>query len=167
MEETHSILGDARLWVGIGFFLFMGLSLWKLLPHLTKALDAYSSRISQELKEAKALRAEAETLLKAAKEKAKTAESDARAITKQAEIEAKLVSEEMQKEIEREIARKLKLADENITRAKNAAIENIRKQAVDNAISAATQALKEEFTATKNSEKLVEKSLRLISRDIT
>jgi len=166
MEILSDIIHDPRGWVAIGVVLFAGLAAWKIWPVMGKSLDQYGEKIAAEIQEAEQLKAEAAKLLVEAKKKAKAAEKNAQEIIERAHFEAKLIADEAEKEIEREIEQKMQLAEEKITRAKDQAMENVRKSAVDNAIAAASKILSEEFQTSKNSERLVEKSLRLISSDI-
>lgn len=159
-------LSDPTIWVGLGFFIFVGLAAWKVWPPMGKGLDDYGTKIANEIKQAEALKAEAQTLLADARKKATAAERQATEIVERAKFESKLIADEAEKEIERELERKMKMADEKISRAQEAAMENIRHKAIEQAIEAATETLKNELQTAKTSEKLVEKSLRLISSDI-
>ncbi len=163
----HEFISEPASWVAIGFLIFIALAAWKVWPALGGSLDQYGAKIAAEIQEAEQLKIEAAKLLVEAKKKAKQAEQNAQEIIERAHFEAKLIADEAEKEIERELERKMAMADEKISRAKDAAVEHVRVRAVDNAIAAATKTLSEEFQSTKSSEKLVEKSLRLISSDIS
>lgn len=166
MEVLSDIIHDPRGWIAIGFLLFLALAAWKIFPVMGKSLDQYGEKIAAEIQQAEALKAEAAALLAEAKKKAKAAEQNANEIIERAHFEAKLIADEAEKEIEREIENKMQLAEEKITRAKEQAIENVRKSAVEKAIAAASKTLSEEFSNSKTSDKLIEKSLQLISSDI-
>lgn len=167
MEALNHIIREPGAWVGIGFLIFLAIAARYVFPKLGGALDDYGSKISKEIEEAKALKEEAAELLREAKKKSSAAERSANEIVERAKFEAKLIADEAEKEIEREIERKLALAEEKIARAQDAAVENIRKKAVENAIDSAAETLRKEFQTAKSSEKLVDKSLRLISNDIS
>lgn len=159
------LLQDPTVWVGIGFFIFVALFVWKAFPLLGKGLDDYGNKIATEIATAQALRKEAQELLDAAEKKSAAAERNASEIIERAKFEAKLIADEAEKDIEREIERKMKIAEEKIQRAEVAAVENVRKKAVEKAIEAASEAIRKELTGAK-SEQLVEKSLRLISNKL-
>lgn len=167
MNIVMQIITEPAGWVGIGVLLFIALAAWKIFPVMGKSLDQYSIQIAEEIKEAEELRAQAEALLQDAKKKSAAAERTANEIIERAKFEAKLIADEAEKDIEREIENKMALVEEKINRAKDQAVEHVRTRAVDNAIADASKILQEEFKSSNKSEKLIEKSLRLISGDIS
>ena len=159
-------INDPTAWVGIAFLIFFALVAWKIFPKLGVALDSYGAKIAAEIQQATQLREQAEKLLAEAQKKSKAAEQNANEIIERARFEAKLIGDEAEKEIEREIEYKMQLAEEKITRAQSVAMEHVRTRAVDNAIAEATKVLSEEFQNPKSSERLIEKSLHLISGNL-
>ncbi len=154
-------------WVAIAFLIFAYFTVRKLFPKLGSSLDSYSAKISKEIEEAKVLKAEAEQLLLTAQKKSAEAERTASEIVERAKFDAKLIADEAEKDIEREIDRKMKIAEEKIKNAESAAVEHVRNRAVEIAVNAATEILTKELQAEKTSEKLVEKSIRLISSNLS
>ena len=91
------LLRDPEFWVGIGTLIFLGILLWKRVPHLVaSALDARAASIAKELDEARRLRAEAETLLAEYQAKRAAAEQEASSIVAEAKAEASRFGAEAQ-----------------------------------------------------------------------
>lgn len=134
-----------EFWESIGFLVFIGLLIYlKVHKTLANSLDARTARIKKELKEAEALRAEAEQLLASFQSKKAEAEAEAAAIIKQAETEAELIAHEAQERVAEFIRRRTKQAEEKIAAAESAAAAEVRAAAADAATKAAEIVLKTE-----------------------
>ena len=129
-------------------------------------LDAHSAKIKEEIEQAAKLRQEAQEVLDQAQRKANEAERTANEIIERARFDSKQIADDAEREIEREMERKIKLAEEKIGRAEAQALENIRKKAVESAVEAAKTILTNELSNKANKDKLVEKSIRLMSSNV-
>ena len=88
---AFGIVGPAA-WVSLAMLAFIGILVWKKVPSLiVGGLDTKIAEIKKQLEEAKALRAEAETLRKEYADKIANAEKDAVAMLDHAKVEADLI----------------------------------------------------------------------------
>ena len=134
MDSHHA----AELWVAVGFFMVVGLLLWKRVPGLiAKMLDDRAAVISAELNEASRLRAEAAALLADYQKRAASAEAEAQGIVAEAKAEATRFAEESRAALKAQIERREKAASEKIAQAEAAALNEIRALAADAAINGA------------------------------
>ncbi len=166
VEHETSLFEDPTTWVGVAIVAFLVLAVTKIWPKLAAALDGYSANIRAEIENANALKAEAQALLVQTQRKAAEAERMADEILERAKFEAKQIADEAEKEIEREIERKMKLAEDKIKRAEDAALENVRRKAVESAIEAAREILEGELAKSDKKQKLIDKSIKLISSNV-
>lgn len=130
-------------WVGIAFFLFVGLLVYLRVPSLiAKALDDRADAIRKELDDARKLREEAENLLADYQKKAREAEEEAQGIIDQAKREAEALANETRAALQESVARRARQAEEKIARAEQQAVGEVRAAAVEAAISTAEKILK-------------------------
>lgn len=133
-----------EFWVFVAFVLFMGLlAYYKVFQAIGKALDDRADAIRQELDDARHLREEAQKLLADYKRKSLEAEEEARDIIEQARREAEALAAETRKSLADQLERRSKLAEEKIARAEAQALGEVRGTAVDAALAAAEQILKQ------------------------
>lgn len=146
-------------WVGIAFFLFVGLLIYYGVPGLIgKALDDRADAIRKELDEARRLREEAQDLLADYQRKAREAEQEAQTIIDQAKREAEAVAAETRQGLQESVARRTKQAEEKIARAESQAVGEVRAAAVETAISTAEKILREK-AAGETGERLISESI--------
>lgn len=153
------ILHEAEFWVGVGFFIVVGLIIYKRVPGMIgRALDARAAAIAKELDAARKLREEAQALLEQYQRKQRDADKEAEAIIIEARAEAERYAKEAQVALKSQIERRAKAAQDKISQAEAQAIAEIRNLAADAAAAAA-----EKLIATKLDEKrageLIKKSL--------
>ncbi len=129
---------NAELFVAVGFVLFVIL-LGYLGVHKTisLALDGRIASITNELEEARRLRAEAKALLASYKEKLDHAEAQAEAIVAQARLESELLAKETAQRMVEFVERHRKQAEAQIAIAESQATSEVRAAAADAAVKAA------------------------------
>lgn len=137
-------LYEAEFWVGVAFFIFVGL-LWKMgaFKAIGGGLDSRSAAIKSELDQAKSLREEAEKVLAEYKKKQKEAEAEAKAIIDAAKTEAQELASEAGKRMEEFVARRTKMAETKIAQAEAQALADVRAAAADTSVKAAERILAE------------------------
>ena len=129
---------NAELFVAVGFLLFVAL-LGYLGVHktITGAHDGRISSITNELEEARRLRAEAKALLSSYQVKLVEAEAQAVAIVEQARRESELLAQETEQRMIDFVERHRKQAEAQILMAESQATSEVRAAAVDAAVKAA------------------------------
>lgn len=128
----------ATFWATAGLVLFLALVVYLKVPGmLAKSLDERADRITNELAEAKRLRAEAQALLAEYQKKRKEAEAEAANIVAAAEREAEALTAEAKQKTDEFVARRTMLSEQKIKQAEVDAINSVRATAVDIAIAAA------------------------------
>lgn len=153
----------AEFWVLIAFILFVGILIWKRVPSLISGmLDARATAIRSELDEARRLREEAQQLLSDYQRKAREAEEEAKGIIEQAQREARALAEETRKTLAEQVERRTKTAEEKIARAEAQAVSEVRATAVDLAVAASEQLLKDRVQGSA-AEALTQASIRDLS----
>ena len=138
------MLHDPEFWVAVAFVIFMGV-LWRVgaFKAIGSGLDSRSSRIQQELDEARRLREEAEKVLAEYKKKRTEAEGEAKAIIAQAQSEATELAAEAERRMEEFVARRTKMAETKISQAETQAMSDVRAVAAETAVRAAERILGE------------------------
>ena len=138
-EGGPSALGiEDYQWVSIAMLVLIGVFIWKKVPGLiTGGLDNKIAEIKAQLDEAKALRAEAETLRDEYAAKIATAEKDAEAMMEGAQKEADAILEKAQADSEAMVARRKQMAEDKIAAAEREAVDGVRASAANAAATAA------------------------------
>lgn len=156
------IIYNASFWVGLCFFLFLGLLVYKKVPGLiAQSLDKRADAIRQELDEAQRLREEASAMLADYERKQRDAEKEAAAIVKQAQSDSEALAKETRENLKATLERRAKVAEEKIARAEEQAINDVRASAVRVAIAAAEQIIDKKMTPAA-SKKLVDESIKSV-----
>ncbi len=128
----------ATFWATVGLVLFLALAVYLKVPTmLAKSLDERADKITNELKEAKRLREEAQALLVEYQRKRKDAETEAAQIVAAAEREAEMLTAEAKQKTDEFVARRTALSEQKIAQAESDAITAVRSAAVDLAVAAA------------------------------
>ena len=154
----------AEDWVAVAFALFVILFFFKVLPKINTMLDSRTAKIASELKQASALRAEAEKLLASAKKKSSDAETAAIEMIATAKAEAKRIATKAETDMNEEAARKMVIVKKKIKRAEQQAVETVKKEAVEEASKIATNILS--LSAAKNHKSLLTESIAKITSSI-
>jgi len=128
----------AQIWAQVALLIFLGVIVYLKVPGIaTRALDARSAKIADELNSAKQLRDEAQALLIEYQAKRETAEADAAEILASAKREADALMEETRQKTADYVARRTALSEQKIKQAETDAVAAVRSAAVDLAVSAA------------------------------
>jgi F-type H+-transporting ATPase subunit b len=132
---------DSYQWVSLAMLILIGVFVWKKVPGMiTGGLDAKIAEIRQQLDEAKALRAEAETLRDEYAAKIASAEKDAEAMMEGASREADAILAKAEADSEAMVARRKRMAEDKIAAAEREAVDGVRASAA-NAAAAASRAI--------------------------
>ncbi len=134
--------------VMIAFLVFVGILVWKKVPALFgKLLDDRAAQIKADLDEAKALRAEAKTLLESYDAKQKDVQEQSGRIIAQAKADAEAAAAAAKADLAQSITRRLAAAKDQIASAEAAAIAQVRNQAISVAVAVAGDILSKQSTA--------------------
>ncbi len=137
---------SAEFWVGVGFFLFLGiLGFFGVHKTLLKALDARGTRVSDELNEAKRLRLEAEKLLADFEARRAASEQEAANLIEDAKAEAARMSVAAKASVEDFITRRTAQAELKIAQAEISAISDVKSVATNVAIAASHTIIKDQM----------------------
>ena len=141
-------LHNTNFVVLISFLLFIGVLIYTGVPTmLANALDARAARIKADLDEAKALRAEAMTLLGSYEAKQKEVLEQSARIIALAKEEAQAAAAKAKDDLAQSIARRLAAAEEQIAAAEAGALRQVRESAITVAVAAAAEVLAKQATA--------------------
>ncbi|NJM33821.1 MAG: F0F1 ATP synthase subunit B [Rhodomicrobium sp.] len=152
-----------ELWVLVSFVLFLALLVYYKIPNkIAKALDDRADRIETELKEARRLREEAQSILADYQRKRRDAEKEAEDIIAMARREAQFYAEESRKALNESLQRRVKLAEEKISRAEEQAVLEIRSRSADAAAAVAEAVIAKELKG-QSAEDLVTKTIKEVS----
>lgn len=157
-----AVFHSAEFWVAVAFAIFLALTLKPALRVVTGALDGRIAKIREEIEEAQRLREEAQSTLAAYQRRQREALQEAEKIIEHAREEAERTRARAEAELEESIRRREQQAAEKIAQAEEAALEDIRNRAVDLAISATANLLKEKLTG-KPGEKLISDAIKGLS----
>jgi F-type H+-transporting ATPase subunit b len=154
----------AETWVYLSVALFFALLVYKgAHKAILGSLDARIQKVKDQLAEAAALRAEAETLKAEALAKQQQAEKTAADIVAHAKSEAAQIITDASANAEAMIARRTKMAEDKIAAAERAAADEVRATAASLATAAAQQLLKDKLDATAQA-KLVDQAIGELDR---
>ncbi len=117
---------ESWVYVSVSIFLILAVVLGKLPQRIAQGLDARIAAVKRQLDEAKAVRAEAEALLKEAMASREAATKDAEAIVARAHSEAAELVAESQKAAALTIERRTAAAEAKIAAAERAAEADLR-----------------------------------------
>ncbi len=134
-------------WVFVAIIIFALLAGRKISSALTGLLDARTAAVAAALKEASALKAEAEAMLSGAKQAQAQAMQDAADIVTNAKAEAARLAAALAAEAHATAARRERMATDRIKAAEAAALAEIRATAIDVAAAASHALLREGFGA--------------------
>lgn len=141
-------LNNTDIVVTIGFLVFVAILGYLKVPGLLASkLDERAVRIKADLDEARALREEAQALFASYERKQKEVKEQADEIVANAKLDAERAAETAKEEIRRSVARRLATATDQIDAAEKAAIRQIKDRAVNVAVAAASDVLRERIKA--------------------
>lgn len=158
MHHYEHFWHDPKFWVAVSFVLFFLLLGKKLWGAISGALDGRAATIRRQLDEASRLRAEAETMLKAAEAERAAAAQEAEALLARAHDEAQRVAAAALAEAEASAKRRERMALDRIAAAEASAVADVRNAAAEIAGAAARAVLAETLDANADAA-LVDSSL--------
>jgi len=137
---------DATAAVALGFVIFVGVLIYfKVQKMILGALDERAGRIRNELEEAQRLREEAQALLASYERKQREALREAEAMRQHAREEAEREAQTAAAKLEENLKRREQLALEKVALAEAQAEQEVRAAAIDAAIAAAGQVIREKL----------------------
>ncbi|MFO1210830.1 MAG: ATP F0F1 synthase subunit B [Amaricoccus sp.] len=153
-------LNNTEIVVSIGFVIFVGVLIYFRVPNLiAQKLDERAIRIKAELDEARALRDEAQTLLASYERRQAEVKAQAEDIVTAARAEAQRAAEQAKVDIAQSVERRMHTATEQIAAAEQAAVRQIRDEAVNVAIAAAGDVLRDN-TKAQDANRLIDAAIR-------
>ena len=142
---------DPTFWVAICVLAFLGFLFFKGVHKVMgTALDARSTKISEELAEARRLREEAQALLASYKRKQKEAEDLADDIVKKARHDAELMAVNARKDMAERLERRTAAAEAKIKSAEVQALNEVRAKAADVSLEAAEALLRSDLKSSQH-----------------
>lgn len=139
---------DPSFWVAVCVILFFALLFWKgAHKALGGALDERAEKIKTELEQAQKLREDAQILLASFQRRAKEAEEQAEDIVKNARRDAELMAAQTRKDLTERLERRAAMAEAKIATAEAQALAEVRARAVDIAVAAAENLLRDNLKA--------------------
>jgi F-type H+-transporting ATPase subunit b len=139
--ELLGLSGEGWVYVGLTIFILIAIFVAKAPKTITDLLDARIAETRRTLDEARAIRAEAEALLKNAQAQSQASAGDAAAIVENAEAEAKTLLADAKKQAVDLTARRAKMAEDKIAAAERSAVAEVRAKAASAAASVAAQVI--------------------------
>lgn len=134
--------------VTLSFLLFIAVLVWFRVPQIIGGLlDKRAEGIRNDLAEARRLREEAQEIYASYERRQREVKTQADEIVANAKREAVIEAEKAKKALQASIERRLKAAEEQISSAEGDAVRAVRDQAIQTAISAATEILGKQATA--------------------
>jgi F-type H+-transporting ATPase subunit b len=132
------------MWIALAMIAVFAILIWKKVPAaVAKALDQKIDAIREQLREAEALREEAEQLKAEYAAKAAAAEAEAAAMVERARNEADALIEKARSDADALVERRGKMAEEKIAAEERSAVQQIRAAAADAAARAAARIIAE------------------------
>lgn len=145
------MFASTTFWVGVAFFIFLGIVALKGGKSILALLDARSDSIRKTLEEAQSLHEDAQQVLADYKRKQRDAIKEAEDIVDHAKREADRLRQDAETALEVALNRRLQQADEKIKRAEATAIQEVRNTAIEVAITATRTLLEHNVSAAKAS----------------
>jgi F-type H+-transporting ATPase subunit b len=148
---SSSPWAHGTFWVLVAVIIFIVVFGAKIAVPLRNLLDSRADTVRRSLDEAAQLKAEAEAMLVDARKKRTQALAEAKDILARAREEAARTAAELTAEAELRARARERMVEERIQSAQASAIAHVRSTAVDVAIAATAQALREGLTAAEDS----------------
>lgn len=140
---------DPTFWVGLAFVLTVALIAKPIWRGVAGSLDERADKIRDQIEEARKLREEAQALLADYQRKQRDALSEAENIVAQAGEEADRMKSEAAEHLEQTIERRKAQALDRIAQSEAQAIASVRDTAVDVAVAAAEQLIKDRVSGDR------------------
>lgn len=152
-------LSNTDFVVLLAFLLFIAVLFYFKVPSLLSGmLDKRAEGITSDLKEARALREEAQTLLASYERKQQEVQDQADRIVTAAKAEAVEAADQARADLEKSIVRRIAAAEEQIQSAQDAAVKEVRDQAIVVAVAAAKAVIAKQLSAS-DANALIDKAI--------
>lgn len=139
---------DATVYVSLAMLVFIGILIWKKVPAaITGMLDNKIAEISKQLKEAEALRLDAESLKAEYEAKLADAAKEADEMRARADAEAEALVAKAKADATALIARRKQMAEDRIAAAEATALSEVRSAAAKAATDAAAKLIADKHDA--------------------
>ncbi|AQA00716.1 F0F1 ATP synthase subunit B [Sphingopyxis sp. QXT-31] len=139
---------DATVYVSLAMLVFIGILIWKKVPAaITGMLDNKIAEISKQLKEAEALRLDAESLKAEYEAKLADAAKEADEMRARADAEAEALVAKAKADATALIARRKQMAEDRIAAAEATALSEVRAAAAKAATEAAARLIADKHDA--------------------
>lgn len=158
-EEFYHV---PTFWVAIAFVVFVSLAWKPLVRFLTHALDARAARIDKDLRDAIALREEAQSLLAEYQKKQRENLEEAKRIVEQTKADAKAMADKAEQDLRDTLEKRKALAMEKIAQAEREAVRMVQQNVVDIALSAS----REIISKNSNAEGMIDSALDDINQKL-
>lgn len=155
----------AEFWIAAAFVAFVGVLIKFAYRRIVDALDSRADGIKDEIEEAKRLREEAQQLLANYQRKHRDAVKEAEEIIEQAKGDATRMAAQAAADLETEVKRRTELAFAKIARAEAQVIQDVRNMAVDLAVRAAGQLVRDRL-GEEQAGKIVDNAISELSRKV-
>lgn len=159
------ILKSPEFWILLAFLAFVGVIAKKGYRKITEVLDKRSAAIRDELDEAERLREEAQALLADYRKKQRAAAEETEAILAQARAAAERKSEQAKADLDTFVRRRAELARQAISRAEAKALKEVRDAAVDAALAATAELIKERLDE-KRADEMIDHAISEVSKKL-
>jgi F-type H+-transporting ATPase subunit b len=141
--HTAAFYEEPVFWVAVAFFIFLGVAIRYVWPPLRGMLDSRTENVRKELDEAQRLREEAQHLLAEYQRKQRDAAKQTEEMLEQARKDAVSQQEEAQAQLERALKSRERQVQDRIAQAEAQALAEVRNAAVDVAVAATREVLKD------------------------
>ncbi|RMD49034.1 MAG: ATP F0F1 synthase subunit B [Alphaproteobacteria bacterium] len=159
IENPHTVE-----WVG--FLIFVAVLIYFKVPQVVaRMLDQRAESIRRELDEARSIREEAQALLASVERKLREAAQKREDMIARAREDARLAAEQAKADLQKMVERRIRTAEEQIAAAEEAALKEVRNRAVEIAVAAAAEVIRERMTA-KDANALIEQSIETVGRQL-
>lgn len=147
----------------ISFLLFIGVLIYFKVPSLLMGLlDKRAEQIRSDLDEARALREEAQAILAGYERKQREVSEQAERIIAQARRDATEAAEQAKEDLKASIARRIRAAEDQIANAEQKAVRHVRDRAIEVAVAAAAEVLKQQ-TGAAEANRLIDSSIEEVA----
>jgi F-type H+-transporting ATPase subunit b len=159
------MLESATFWVAVAFVITVGTAAYYGLRPALRGLDQRAEKIRKDIDEAERLREEAQRQLADYKKKQREAQREAEEIVEHAKAEAKRMRERAERELEEQLERRERLTMEKIEQAEKQALAEVRNRAVDIAVVATEQLLRDNMSADQH-QKMVDSTIQGVRKHL-
>lgn len=163
--DWAAVMHSPDTWIILSTLLFLGVFLRYVLPPITRALDARSQKIYEQLEQATLLRAQAQELLASYEREREANAAQAAEMIADAKAEAEALRARAAEDLKTSLERRSKQALEKIARAEEDAVAFVRAQMAEIASKAAAEIIRNELEESKE-DPAVTRAIKTIEQQI-